>query len=145
MFGNHAHYMEAAKVLPAGEYEATIVSISESVENGFSMLKTKLSVRGYADYQPDTFTLFDVDVSATEKMQEWASKRISRFCDATGASIGPVGLNTAAAIGKKVIAVVERKDSGFMDITRLERPMPKSTVSGKPEKDPLEDPRGDLF
>jgi len=145
MFGSQAHYVEAAKVLSAGEYEASIVSISESVENGFSMMKTKLSVRGYAGYQPDTFTLFDVDVSATAKMQEWASKRISRFCDATGASITPTGLNTAAAIGKKVIAVVERKDSGFMDITRLEKPGTKSTVSGRPESDSAEDAEGDLF
>jgi hypothetical protein len=145
MFGQGAHYVEPSKVLAAGSYVATVSNIEEQTENGFAMMKVKLSVNGYAGYQPDTFTLFDVDRTAAEKMQEWASKKISRFCDATGAFISEDGLHTQPAIGKKVIAVVDRKDSGFMDIIRLEKFEPEKKPVGSTVAPDVQEAQPDIF
>lgn len=118
-FGLNAKYFEKTELIPSGEYQAKIIGIRETTLNGENVLEVKLEIFGQQGKSPDVFRLFDVNTSQTREQQEWASKRISRFCDATGAKITQGGIDYQSIIGTTVKCEVGKRQNGYTDILRL--------------------------
>lgn len=127
-FGKNAGYYEAPKIIPEGIYVGKITEVKENALQGKNCLECKVEIRNFAGYAPNIYRLFDVDPLDDAQHQEWTAKRMSRFCDATGAVMTENGMEYQKIVGVECQFKIGKRQNGYTDFLEI-LPISKSRMN----------------